>query len=841
MKRLKTGIFLLFAIFTAVCSGQNNIGVPFIQNYTPTEYNFHSQNWCFTQDNRGMIYIGNGTGVLEYDGSNWRALTSGVCRALEKAPDGRLYYGGQGVFGYLEPDSLGAIKEVSLQDKLRSKDVGFEIRDIIFNGEDVIFNGLTKLFILNDGQIRVIEHGQRTTKMFKNSHSIYVYVKDQGLGVFSNDKIQAVDNGFFAGMPVYSLLQISGNEYLVGTKNNGLFRFNAKTGKAEHFYSPMNSYFIEKGIYDGIKINNEKYVIGTDYGGVVIIDGKGELINLFNKSTGLHDEIVNNLSLDNNGNLWVLLNNGFSRIDLNSAVSHFGEKNGLYGLVTSIIRYDGKIYASTMQGLYRLEVSGNLMHGEQSHFYFRKIEGIIDGVMSTAVINGKLYAGARSGVFEIFPSGAARNVIELENLRYFAQSKADPNFVIASSRDGISILKIQGNSMKFAGTFGAIKHEVVYFLQDNKGNVWATRTDSCMIRFRLADSVTINAPTDVYDSRHGLPKIQLGGAVIIDDELYISTEKGIFRFNEQSTREKTGNIFEKDEKLSLLINKQNFQTITDKIENARLLHLGSNRVDLLIKRNNQFFLDSIPFKIIPKASQIFSIYCDENKKYFWFGGSEGLYCFDPAVKKKYDKKFPVLVRKVSIGKDSVIFLGTLNNKFRINPDIDYEFNTVSFEFSGLFYEQEKEIEYSFYLEGFSDEWSDWSKKNSAEFTNLYEGSYTFKVKARNIYGVESIIAEFPFTVNPPLKRTILAYILYFIAGILLILLIAWLYTIRLKSNNKKLERLIKDRTAEVHQQKEELQAANEQLIDINSELDKLSIVARETDNSILIMDGAGAF
>ena len=36
---------------------------------------------------------------------------------------------------------------------------------------------------------------------------------------------------------------------------------------------------------------------------------------------------------------------------------------------------------------------------------------------------------------------------------------------------------------------------------------------------------------------------------------------------------------------------------------------------------------------------------------------------------------------------------------------------------------------------------------------LQQGKYTFKVKAKNIYGVESSIAEYSFIVRPPFFRS----------------------------------------------------------------------------------------
>ncbi len=53
---------------------QAQTGKPFIHNYTSKEYKAHVQNWSIAQDSRGVMYIGNGDGILEFDGTSWRLI-----------------------------------------------------------------------------------------------------------------------------------------------------------------------------------------------------------------------------------------------------------------------------------------------------------------------------------------------------------------------------------------------------------------------------------------------------------------------------------------------------------------------------------------------------------------------------------------------------------------------------------------------------------------------------------------------------------------------------------------------------------------------------------------------
>ncbi|MCU0389356.1 MAG: LuxR C-terminal-related transcriptional regulator, partial [Chitinophagaceae bacterium] len=54
----------------------------------------------------------------------------------------------------------------------------------------------------------------------------------------------------------------------------------------------------------------------------------------------------------------------------------------------------------------------------------------------------------------------------------------------------------------------------------------------------------------------------------------------------------------------------------------------------------------------------------------------------------------------------------------------------------------------------------WNKKPEKDYTNLPNGDYTFKVKARNNLGIESEFAGFSFIVSPPWYKSPIASVFY---------------------------------------------------------------------------------
>ncbi len=210
--------------------------------------------------------------------------------------------------------------------------------------------------------------------------------------------------------------------------------------------------------------------------------------------------------------------------------------------------------------------------------------------------------------------------------------------------------------------------------------------------------------------------------------------------------------------------------------------------------------------------------------------SNSFFVYD--INKKFipPQSYKTLIRKVVVNNDSLIFNGNFSfkdsNKLYISEKqqehqktvIIYKNNSIKFEFSALFYENTESIEYSYYIENFNKNWSRWSSETKAVFTNLHEGKYTFKVKAKNIYGFESEIETYEFTILPPWYRTWWAISIYAILFILFILGIVKLSLSRVIKQKIKLEAIVKERTAEIQQQNEEIQTQADNLLEINDEM-----------------------
>jgi serine phosphatase RsbU (regulator of sigma subunit) len=226
-----------------------------------------------------------------------------------------------------------------------------------------------------------------------------------------------------------------------------------------------------------------------------------------------------------------------------------------------------------------------------------------------------------------------------------------------------------------------------------------------------------------------------------------------------------------------------------------------------------------PFFRIP--SMYLRAFYIESSGIAWIGGSEGVYRYDMSQDtKNYTQSFQCLIRKVSIATDSILYGGNFTTNSP-QATLDYAYNDLKFQFAAPFFDNEEQTLYSFQLEGFDKGWSEWSRQSDKEYTNLSEGNYIFKVKAKNVYGVVGEEASYQLTILPPYYRTWWAYFSYVISAILMIYVIVKWNMQRLTLEKIKLEKIVKERTLEVVAQAEAIKEQNKnikQLSEIGKEL-----------------------
>ncbi|PCH96449.1 MAG: hypothetical protein COB85_03595, partial [Bacteroidetes bacterium] len=187
-----------------------------VTNYSPLEYGAMPQNWAIVQDHRGVMYIANNEGILEYDGKKWRQIVlpdDPNIRSLSISEEGTIYVGAQSDFGYLAPDSTGELVYFSLLKYLAKKDHDFfDVWTNYVTADGVYFQSLNKIFLWTGDTIKVwnskTEPGVRFHLMFYVDSTIYVQQDGVGLMKIVDEQLVVIQGGeLFKEQKIYFMIE----------------------------------------------------------------------------------------------------------------------------------------------------------------------------------------------------------------------------------------------------------------------------------------------------------------------------------------------------------------------------------------------------------------------------------------------------------------------------------------------------------------------------------------------------------------------------------------------------------------------------------------------------------
>ncbi|MCE5270109.1 sigma 54-interacting transcriptional regulator [bacterium] len=199
----------------------------------------------------------------------------------------------------------------------------------------------------------------------------------------------------------------------------------------------------------------------------------------------------------------------------------------------------------------------------------------------------------------------------------------------------------------------------------------------------------------------------------------------------------------------------------------------------------------------------------DRKGNLWFRSPNGVIKYDPSSDRPTLIQPPVYITGLKLFDKSI--------PVRDGIVLDYDMNGLNIEFVGICFASPGVL-YNYRLEGLEADWIP-TRQNSVSYTNLPEGRYTFKVKARNQDGVWSReTATLSFRILPPFWATLWFRVLSLVAIVAAFYGIHEFRTRFIKKRNlellhevserKKVESALRKEHAEVESLKNRLQAEN---------------------------------
>ncbi len=774
------------------------VGYPFIQNYEPEDYQAFDQNFGITQDSLGIMYFANGDGVLIYDGVKWTLIpmkNNGLVYAVECSLDQTIYASGSSEMGYLAIDSTGQLSFISLLDHLKDgeENIG-TIRKILSTSQGIYFLSNHTLF-------RWFEHELVTWKadkenflgLFNMNDQVTISLRGGGLINLQEGKLVPLP-GFtnFKGN-INNIVPFDKSKWLVGSYFRGLFVYDGYT--LLPFENEQNDYFKNKNIRTITLLQDSSFAIGT-LGGIKVIDRTGRLCMSINDKNVIPSQKVFALYQDRSGLLWAGLDYGISKIEYPSGFSIFDKSNGLEGVVERVIRHQDNIYVGSEYGLFVLDYN----HDDGSAF-FKQVHHTDHFVNDLLAMEDELLFTTDQGLFAL--KEATVRQISQRVTNSLIRSTIDSNRVFIGYQDGVFALYFDGNQWIDEGRIEGINGEVYAIVELSNGDLWMETSVNSIwnVSFEsIQKAMSLEDPmVEVFSSKQGLPD-ELGRLFSLNQEVYFREIYGdyMYKFDQSAS------TFYKDTSIGSLLGLQEKIIKVRMVDDAENLwfdlfdsigHSGYKMVAWRVN-NGSYHLQNLNQERIYDFTGK-SMYPEPDKKITWNLGKKLIVRQDLNLPVSR-KKFYALVRSVTYQHDSLIYARASRTGNReISVVLPFKNNSFRFEYASPTYYNEQGNKFQYYLEGYDPDWSAWTNETQKDFTNLPEGTFKFRVKAKNIFNEISEEDAFSFSILPPWYRTWWAYLLCGLGGLVGIYTIVRWRSEQLTKEKILLEKTISERTEEL--------------------------------------------
>ena len=780
---LRSFLYLVLVLNVQYSFSQSYIGQRETLNYGKKRYNAGTQNWKIRQDAQGRMYFANNEGVLIFDGIYWQLYplpNKTIVRSIEFGKDKRLYAGGQDEIGYFSPGNNGALLFTSLKDLLPKADQNFsDIWDIVSYGDDVFFRSHYKIFRYSHNKITVYPSVSSWFFLGLNRGQLLAQDEKNGIFVFRNNRWQQFIDKKKLPIDFYitGISPLGKDSSLVTTSKNGLYTLTGNNLKAWELsgYS-VNNHQLFSGT---LKLADNNLLIGTYNNGVYLADPNGNIVENISTKEGLQNSNIRSMFVDANKNIWLGLDNGIDYIAYTNAVKHINPAIFKDGGGYSVSLYKNSLYFALSNGIYQMPVGLNPDLSYSSGNFNTISQG---QSWHLSIVNGSLLAGNDNGLYNIennkpIPVDQSYGFWIFQPLA----NTPDSSLIAAGYYYGVLLLEKKKNTFINKGNISNYQESARFLEIDNNKNIWTSHPYRGVYKLSPGSSGAKS-----YTQAQGLPSTLNNFVFKIKNRVVIATEKGIYEYNSKT------DLFEMPEDLKKIFGTRSLRYLKEDSSGNIWFVEGKSLgvVDYTSGTPSITYLPELDNKILSGFENIFPL----NKYNIFVGAENGFYHINFARYKQNIHPLKVYIRKVKAisNRDSLLFSGYYKSVNSIDqqssesiPSLRYIWNSLHFEYSSPAFEGQSNIEYSYFLEGFDNKWSNWSKRSEKDYTNLSFGKYIFKIKARNHQNNQSSVSIYTFYIIPPWYQTIWAYALY---SVLFISLLYYFFRLQEKRHHRTKEK-----------------------------------------------------
>ena len=796
--------WLAAAAAAAAPSGAPERGLPLVRSFPPSEHGGRGQSFSIAEDRRGLLYVGNLKGLLEYDGVRWRLITlpnESAVFDVGLGADGRVYAAGWDELGVLVPDARGELSYSSLVDRLPKglRPLG-RVRAVHAVGAGVCFRTDTRLLLWDGSTMRVVPApaGGAFDGSFEAGDGELWVATRAGLARVTPEGIGLLPEATrFEGEHVEAVVPVAPGRRLVVVRGRGLHVVERDVARPA---AAGATHVLEAGeVEGGALLPDGRVALATRRRGIVVLSPDLAVDEVDGTAEGLPGDDVRAVHVARDGALWVALDTGLSRVELASPVSVFDRRTGLEGTVLAVTRHRGRLFVSSTAGLFALGTAPSAETG-RARAHFSRVPGVGPGCFHAASAGNDLLVATRSGLVVVGPGGS-RVVPGTERAAVYAVEPSNrfPGRFWLGLPDGLGLLRRDGATWALESFTQGIGGPIRFIVElPGDDAVWLGSVFRGVLRVRfpsggapqvatvgVADEVSLFAGRDglrAVLAGRGVSRVETRTPALVEDPVFAAVRDDREAF--LGAEDSAGNAWLNTVPPSFVVRKD-----------GRLS--GERRV-----------VTGVPGRDFQLLSALDDV--------VWLGSEDGLFRYEVSATRPLPPLPAPLVRRVVAGRGTLLYGGAESPARRDVPEVPASAGRLRFECAPRTYDQP--VSFQFLLEGAEREFSDPTPDATREYTNLADGDYTLRVRTRDAQGRTSPEAAYAFRVLPPWHRAPAALALWVVLGGAALAGGLRLRHRALERRNELLRSRVEERTRELAEAVAQLDAARGQLEEKNVDL-----------------------
>ncbi len=860
-------ILLLVFLIGIAYSVKAQEGAPLLTNFKESN-EIENQNWAVCQDDNNVMLFANRRGILTFDGQGWSFIQiPTIPYSLKYNPsEKRVYVGGDNNYGYIARDEMGIYKYFSVSGDTCSLGL---ISRIIFTDSTVYFYGEQSIsrHNLKTGKLELRlreKDNEPFSGMFITPGNTFINVLASGLYRLESDTLFPIVTGYLLkDEEILFSLPYSNKLVLLGKSDGNLSLFDGI--KFYDYPIKDEGYLRENILSEGLIISDSLYAFSTLDGGALVVEKKsGRIKHTINYVNGLPDDEIFALGVDNNHGLWLSHQYGLTRADLSLPVENFSIYPGLKGNLITCLWHNGELYVATSEGMYYLNEVKNYSQVEvlvqregslksqavepgkrkmpvplQMHeppktrksifaqifgkkqtspvaqvpqeqnrpslvmpelklpepkyfkkvtgrlksinYVFKKIEGLNEKCKQMVSAGNVILASTNRGLYIIAGHKASAMTVP-GYINYISSKSKDNKYYVATSEGYFYVTPDKDNKWIPVYPDRSFNHSIYSIVSTDENSIWAGGDD---IAYRINLRGIPGEQPVTYTLKLNSPQRYIIESV--NDTVFLFTSSKLSYYDQ---------------------NLDNFVPYRKDItgNNARIKFVFSQpdvpwirTVDEWINLSSSADIHANDKAVLKIFDNISSIYTTTDN--IWIVNSDNMI-------------FRILRNKMTTIKPDVgLFLRSISDakgsNFKLSDVVfDSGDNTVYFDVVAPGYLKQSSTQYRYIVDNIMKNWSKWSYNNTIPLM-IKPGKYTLQVKAKDIWGNISDPKIVRFTIEAPFTQTTVFYIIILCAICIVIVGIIRYRERKLKKDKRILESRVKERTARIEAQKQEITSSIE--------------------------------